>query len=175
MKLTCFSILIRCQEYPWWNVCNLRLRYRFLTLHVLLVYSVSYPLTNCINNFSCNLQHYQELIYSSSHLPEAVGMFLHHFFSDLQALPVYMDSKTQSSSPSSNFTLFTAYNFSNLNIVCAIYDVFDGLPNSFQLLRCCNLTRSEDIKLFFDRVYCFPKLRYLILGVNRLTSEVQQV
>ena len=142
-----------------------------------LVHSVPYPLINCIDVFSFNLQHYHELINSSSHLPEAVGMFLHYFFSDSQILPVNTDSKTatQSSNPSSNFTLFTAYNFSNLNIVCAIYDVFDGLPNSFQLLRCCNSTRSEDIKLFFDRVNNFPKLRYLILGVNRLTSKVQQV
>ena len=75
----------------------------------------------------------------------------------------------------SSFQLFSAFDFSNMDLVRLIYWIFDDFPESFQLLRCSLSTTNEEVELFFDRINKYPEFRYLILGINTLSLEVQQV
>ena len=76
----------------------------------------------------------------------------------------------------SSFQLFSAFDFSNMDLVRLIYWIFDNrFPESFQLLRCSLSTTNEEVELFFDRINKYSEFRYLILGINTLSLEVQQV
>ena len=74
-----------------------------------------------------------------------------------------------------NFTLLSVSDLTNMDLVRLIYWVFGDFPHGYQLLRCSKATEPEEIELFFDRVKFYPKLRYLILGINTLKNELQQV
>ena len=73
------------------------------------------------------------------------------------------------------FRLISALDFSNKDIVQLIFFVFNGFPSPCQLLRCSKATCAEEIELFFQRISFFHTARYLILGINELTNELQQV
>ena len=73
------------------------------------------------------------------------------------------------------FKLLSPVNISNIDLMHLIYFVFEGFPSSKQLLRCDRHTTLEELDIFFERITFFPKNRYLILGVNTLTHELQQV
>ncbi len=76
----------------------------------------------------------------------------------------------------SAFRLYTAIKFTNLDLVCMIFWIFgEKIPFKFQLLRCSAATTREELLLFFQRINAYPNFKYLILGINTLTMEVQQV
>ena len=76
----------------------------------------------------------------------------------------------------SAFRLYSAIDFSNMDLVCLIFWILgDKIPFRFQLLRCSAATTGEELFLFFQRVNMYPNIKYLILGINNLTMEVQQV
>ena len=76
----------------------------------------------------------------------------------------------------SEFVLLSAVNISNTDLVYLIYFVFDeSFPSPKQILRCHRQTCLEEMDIFFQRINFFPENRYLILGVNTLTHELQQV
>ena len=103
---------------------------------------------------------------------EVVGAFLHHLWPNASLFEHLPSCHSKSTS---SFKLFTVYNFSNFDKLRAIYSIFNGLPKSFQLMRCTLSSSKEDIEIFFDRINCFPHFQYLLLGVNLLSLEVQQV
>lgn len=76
----------------------------------------------------------------------------------------------------SEFVLLSAVNFSNTDLVYLIYFVFnEKFPSPKQLLRCDKQMTLEELDIFFQRMTFFHKNRYLILGINTLTHELQQV
>ena len=78
--------------------------------------------------------------------------------------------------PTSAFQLYTAIDFSNMDLVCMIFWIFGNeFPFSFQLLRCSAATMKEELLLFFQRIDMYPDLKYAIMGINNLSMEVQQV
>ena len=102
---------------------------------------------------------------------KAVGVFLHHLWPNSSLF----DHVSRDTKHSSNFKLFTASNFSNFDKIRAICSIFNGLPKCIQLLRCSPSTSKDDIELFFDRINNYPSLKYLLLGVNLLSLDMQQV
>ena len=116
--------------------------------------------------YAAGLERNEEMVPSKT-----IGEFLHHLWPEASLF----DCPSCDSQHTSSFKLFTAYNFNNLNKVCAVFSIFNGLPQSFQLLRCSFSTSEDDVELFFDRIDNFPAFQYLLLGVNLLSLEVQQV
>ena len=81
-------------------------------------------------------------------------------------LPVYMGSR---------LTLHSVHNFTHMQLFQLIFTVFDGVPNSFQLLQCSSNTSRQQLDLFFDRLMHWKQFHYLVMGVNYLPNESQEV
>lgn len=96
-------------------------------------------------------------------------MSVYDFNSPENSNPIPIDAHA------AEFKLISALKFSNIQIVQLIYFVFNGFPSHCQLLRCSKATHPEEIELFFQRISFFHTARYLILGINELTNELQQV
>ena len=74
------------------------------------------------------------------------------------------------------FSLISAFDYSNLDLIRLIYWSFDkSFPLFCQLFRCSSNTCKEDIELFFDRIDHFPQPKYLVLGINLIRNDLQQV
>ena len=73
-------------------------------------------------------------------------------------------------------SLISAFDFSNLDLIRLIYWSFDQrFPLSCQLFKCSSNACKEDIELFFDRIDHFPQSKYLVLGINLISNDLQQV
>ena len=73
-------------------------------------------------------------------------------------------------------SLISAFDYSNLDLIRLIYWIFDkSFPLFCQLFRCSSNTCKEDIELFFDRIDHFPQPKYLVLGINLISNDMQQV
>ena len=73
------------------------------------------------------------------------------------------------------FCLHAAHNFTPLEVVRLIYTRFSGFPKWFQLLRCSEETKLDELELFLMRVQQWHQYRYMVLGVNMLSHELQEV
>ena len=94
---------------------------------------------------------------------------VNNFNSPENSNPILIDAHA------AEFRLLSALKFSNVQIVQLIYFVLNGFPSHCQILRCSKATHAEEIELFFQRISFFHTVRYLILGINELTNELQQV
>ena len=75
------------------------------------------------------------------------------------------------------FTLISSHNSTPIDIFRLVYWTFENsFPMFHQLFRCSPRTTKEDIELFFDRVLHYQAIdRYLVLGVNIISNDLQQV
>ncbi len=53
-------------------------------------------------------------------------------------------------------------------------DVLRGVPESFDMFRCCPSTSEGELRLFMKRVKYYPR-QYILLEVNQLPYHLQEV
>ena len=112
---------------------------------------------------------------------KVVGNFLRSVFSNLSPNILYPITPSQPTSMpavlpmNSKFTLHSVHNLNPLQMLQLIFTVFDGVPNSFQILQCSPNTTKQHLDIFFDRAFHWSDLKYLLLGVNYLHNELQEV
>ena len=75
------------------------------------------------------------------------------------------------------FTLISALSCTHLDLMRLIYWTFDeSFPLFHQLLRCSAKTKREDVELFFERILQSESIdKYLVLGLNLISNDLQQV
>ncbi len=64
--------------------------------------------------------------------------------------------------------------YSQADFLCLILNIFFGVPESFQVLRCQATTTEEELSLFLKKV-CHHHAHYLVLDVNKLPFKLQEV
>ena len=70
--------------------------------------------------------------------------------------------------------LYFCPTYSQTDFLCLILNLFNGIPESYQVLRCQATTTEEELGLFLKRVERH-KDHYLMLDVNRLPFNLQEV
>lgn len=106
---------------------------------------------------------------------EIVGQFLEDLFSHPSVKnELSLPYQTYSVSHHIAQPLYSCPNFSQMDFVCLILNVFSGVPESYQILRCHEGTTEEELDLFLMRVelHC---AHYLVLNVNELPFKLQEV
>ena len=79
-----------------------------------------------------------------------------------------------SGSPQGIYQLHYAPGYTQSQLLCLITQLYDGVPESFEVFYCHLTTTPEELKMFMDRVMHHP-LSYLILNVNKLSYNLQEV
>ena len=64
--------------------------------------------------------------------------------------------------------------YSQYSLIRFVIGLLHGVPESFEVFRCCSSTTEEDLKLFMKRASKHP-LTYLVLEVNKLPNMLQEV
>ena len=70
--------------------------------------------------------------------------------------------------------LYFCPTYSQTDFLCLILNLFNGIPESYQVLRCQATTTEEELGLFLKRVEQHTA-HYLMLDVNRLPFKLQEV
>ena len=79
-----------------------------------------------------------------------------------------------SGSPQGTYQLHYAPGYTQSQLLRLITEIYDGVPESFEVFYCHPLTAQEELKMFMERVKYHP-LPYLILQVNKLPFNLQEV
>ena len=79
-----------------------------------------------------------------------------------------------SGSPQGIYQLHYAPGYTQSQLLRLITEIYDGVPESFEVFYCHPLTTQEELKMFMERVKYHP-LPYLILQVNKLPFNLQEV
>ena len=70
--------------------------------------------------------------------------------------------------------LYFCPTYSQTDFLCLILNLFSGIPESYQVLRCQATTTEEELSLFLKRVEKHHA-HYLMLDVNKLSFKQQEV
>lgn len=111
---------------------------------------------------------------------EAVGCFLHKLITEHEmakyALKVRHPYRQLSRSISSQAStvLNLCHALSSAQLLALIINSYNGVPESFQLLRCHSSTSEEELHLFLKRVVQHP-YQYMVIGVEKLRYDLQEV
>ena len=106
--------------------------------------------------------------YDSTHAPRQVTLLN-------QAPERSIDDTIHGPLKPRHFHLHSVPDVSYKQQVQLLCGILQGLPLPFQLLRCTNKTTEEELSLFFQRISSFREHKYVILGVNHLTGDIQEV
>ena len=79
-----------------------------------------------------------------------------------------------SGSPQGTYQLHYAPGYTQSQLLRLITEIYDGVPESFEVFYCHPLTTQEEVKMFMERVNYHP-LPYLVLQVNKLPFNFQEV
>ena len=117
---------------------------------------------------------------------QVVGQFLNHLLQD-HTLPRRCSAKDNLGSLPRHHRSVTSYQYiaqplyycpvltySQMDFLCLILNVFSGIPESYQVLRCQATTTEEELSLFLKRVEQYHA-HYLMLDVNKLPFKLQEV
>ena len=121
-----------------------------------------------------------ESVLESSPAMEAVGSFLHKLITEHEmakyALKVRHPYRQLSRSISSQAStiLNLCHTLSPAQLLALIVNSYNGVPESFQLLRCHSSTSEEELQLFLNRVVQHP-YQYMVIGVEKLRYDLQEV
>ena len=88
----------------------------------------------------------------------------------VQSLPRHMRSISCSFAQ----PLYFCPTYSQTDFLCLILNLFSGIPESYQVLRCQATTTEEELGLFLKRVEKH-RAHYLMLDVNKLPFKLQEV
>ena len=72
------------------------------------------------------------------------------------------------------YQLHYAPGYTHSQILRLICELYEGVPECFEVFRCRPTTTHEELNLFMERVRHHP-LSYLILQVNKLPFKLQEV
>ena len=70
--------------------------------------------------------------------------------------------------------LHVCHGFSHEYLTRMVLGIYNGFPESYQVLICRPSVTEEDIHLFWQRILKFPSL-YVLLQVNALPVRLQEV
>lgn len=104
------------------------------------------------------------------------GQFLNTLLSN-HTLPHRCHVKTPTlSSAITTFSqpLYLCPTYSPMDILCLILTIFEGVPESYEVLRCHIVTTEEELDLFLKRVKK-QNAHYLVLNINELPFKLQEV
>ena len=73
------------------------------------------------------------------------------------------------------FRLYMIENPTPYNVYSSALNLLKFQPLPFQLLHCTSLTTAEIVSLFFSQMKENESYSYVIVGVNRLSNEIQEV
>ena len=104
-----------------------------------------------------------ETVFSKHSLPKRCGVGLSRSY-----------SLSQLSSPAPPQLLHYCPRYSQAQLIQLIVSIYDGVPESFEVFRCCPSSTKEELSLFLKRLAKHP-LQYLILEVNLLPFKLQEV
>ena len=76
-----------------------------------------------------------------------------------------------SGSPQGTYQLHYAPGYTQSQLLRLITEIYEGVPESFEVFYCHPSTNEEELKIFMERVK-HHSLLYLILEVNKLPQEV---
>ena len=99
-----------------------------------------------------------------------VGTFLGMVFNN-HSLPKRCGESVSSDPPQ---LLHYCPKYSQLQLICLIVSIYNGVPEAFEVFHCHPSSTEEEIRLFLKRVAKHP-LQYLILEVNLLPFRLQEV
>ena len=74
------------------------------------------------------------------------------------------------------FVIHSLHDFNTREMLQVVFYIFGGtIPASFQILHCSSTTEKSELELFFTRVKFWKEHQYVIVGVDRLSSKLQEV
>ena len=71
-------------------------------------------------------------------------------------------------------TIHKAYSFGPDQILRLLFQIYQGPPESFEVLRCTANTTAEDISLFLQRAAKFAHRAFVMVHVNHLRTNLQE-
>ena len=109
-----------------------------------------------------------------------VGTFLAQLFNNSQLSCHFLNKRRpsgiQSTSTQSAQILHSCPGYSQSQIIRLIIHIYGGVPEAFEVLRCRSNTTKEEIQLFLNPRRAMKRpFQFLILEVNKLTSQLQEV
>ena len=103
-----------------------------------------------------------------------VGTFLGMVFNNHSLPNRCGENISQHSSSDPTQLLHYCPKYSQLQLICLIVSIYNGVPEPFEVFHCHPSSTEEDIHLFLKRVAKHP-LQYLVLEVNLLPFRLQEV
>lgn len=105
---------------------------------------------------------------------EIVGLFMENLFKSDGSLEKEGLAQRYESNFQAEHDILVAKQYEQRKLIHLIISIYNGIPEHFDILRCCSTTTKHDVNSFMRRVLLMPRL-YLILEVNRLSFELQEV
>ena len=103
-----------------------------------------------------------------------VGTFLGMVFNNHSLPKRCGENVSRHSSSDPTQLLHYCPRYSQLQLICLIISIYNGVPEAFEVFHCHPSSTEEEICLFLKRVAKHP-LQYLILEVNLLPFRLQEV
>lgn len=72
------------------------------------------------------------------------------------------------------YQLHHCLGYSHVQLIRLITELYEGVPEPFEVFRCSSRTTQEELHLFIERLR-HHSLTYLILEVNKLPFKLQEV
>ena len=76
--------------------------------------------------------------------------------------------------PLGMYQLHYVPDYTQSQLLRMITEIYEGVPEPFEVFYCHSITTQEEISCFMERVKHYP-LSYLILNVNKLSFKLQEV
>ena len=70
--------------------------------------------------------------------------------------------------------LYSCSTYCQMDLQCLILQIFSGIPEAYQMLRCQETTTEEELNLFLKRIEKHYN-HYIMLDVNKLSFKLQEV
>ena len=103
-----------------------------------------------------------------------VGTFLGMVFNNHSLPNRCGEIVSQHSSSDPTQLLHYCPKYSQLQLICLIVSIYNGVPEPFEVFHCHPLSTEEEVCLFLKRVAKHP-LQYLVLEINLLPFRLQEV
>lgn len=110
----------------------------------------------------------------SSSSIEIVGLFMKNLFEYNSSLETEGLAQRYGSNFQAEHDILVAKQYDQRKLIHLIISIYNGIPEHFDILRCCSTTTKHDLDSFMRRVLLMPRL-YVILEVNCLSFELQEV
>ena len=106
-----------------------------------------------------------------------VGTFLRRLTSDETFLHRLYPQRTERERHAHGHVVHLAYGFNLDQLLKLILKIYDGFPESYEVLRCTRKTSKDDIRLFIERITRFPiseRRQFTFVQVEELGIELQE-